>query len=383
MSYINENTIWKFPFCPQVHEALDWEGITKTYDWVSNMQGVPQDPIYHAEGDVFVHTRMVLEALMDLEAWQHLSDLGRNITFLACLLHDVAKPICTQIEDNGSITSPKHAKIGAMLARQLMYAEPHLFGDISFEVRELVCQLVRYHGLPLWFHEKENIAKTLIQASLHTPMDWLALVAEADVRGRICADQTKLLERVDFFRMYCYELDCYETPKIFPDNHTRFMYFQRGDIALDYPFFDETTFEVLLLSGLPGVGKDTFIQQNYPNWKVISLDDIRKELGITPTDNQGQVIQLGQERAKELLRKKTPFIWNATNLQKERRGKLIDLFATYKARTEIVYLEVPLQQLLIQNTQRAAVVPENVLMSMIKKWEVPTLDEAQNVVYTL
>jgi predicted kinase len=381
MKKIPKKIDWTFPFCPLPDESLDWEALVTTFDWIQAMQGVPQDPIFHAEGDVLVHTHMVLQALIDLEEWKNMDEKDRNITFLACLFHDVAKPICTQIESDGHISSPKHAKVGELIARQLMYKQPDSFGNIDFETREIVCQLVRYHGLPLWFQEKENIELALYKASLHTPMNLLALVAEADVRGRICDDQANLLERISFFRMYCQEADCYEQAKSFADDHTRFMYFQKGDISPEYPFFDETTFEVVLLSGLPGAGKDAYIQQHFEDWKVISLDAIREQMNIDAHQNQGQVIQAGQEKAKELLRKKTPFVWNATNLQKDRRKKLIDLFSTYKARTTIVYIESSFEKLLEQNQEREDIVKDKIILRMLKKLEIPTKDEAQKLVY--
>src|SRR5437879_1968992 len=49
--------------------------------------------------------------------------------------------------------------------------------------------------------------------------------AEADVRGRMCADGRKLLERIDLFRQFCAELDCFEQPRAFASAHSRFVYF--------------------------------------------------------------------------------------------------------------------------------------------------------------
>ena len=69
---------------------LDWTALDAGYPWVKAMHGCPQDPVYHAEGDVWVHTRMVCEALVDDPAWRALDELARRILFSATLLHDVA-----------------------------------------------------------------------------------------------------------------------------------------------------------------------------------------------------------------------------------------------------------------------------------------------------
>ena len=134
-----------------------------------------------------------------------------------------------------------------------------------------------------------------------------------------------------------------------------------------------------MMSGLPGSGKDHWIRENLPDWPMISLDEVRAELGIDPSDDQGKVLEEARRRAKEFLRAKTSFVWNATNLSGQLRGGLLDLFANYGARIRIVYIEVPACDLLTQNRQRDDTVPERVLEKMFARWEVPDLTEAHRV----
>ena len=56
---------------------------------------------------------------------------------------------------------------------------------------------------------------------------------------------------------------------------------------------------------------------------------IRDELGVSATDNQGQVIQAAHERAREYLRKGTDFVWNATNVTRLNRSKVLRLLRDY------------------------------------------------------
>lgn len=65
---------------------------------------------------------------------------------------------------------------------------------------------------------------------------------------------------------------------------------------------------------------------------MVSLDVIRKELKVKPTDNQGIVIQTAQEQAKKFLRARKEFAWNATNLTKDIRQRQISLFEGYGAK---------------------------------------------------
>ena len=131
------------------------------------------------------------------------------------------------------------------------------------------------------------------------------------------------------------------------------------------------------------MGKDHFARQCYPQHPVVSLDDIRREHRINPTDRsaQGWVAQQAKEQAKVLLRKKTNFIWNATSLNASLRASLISLFARYQAKVHIVYLEVPFKQWRQQNQQRQYVVPDHVMERMATKLELPTPDEAHQVSY--
>lgn len=71
---------------------------------------------------------------------------------------------------------------------------------------------------------------------------------------------------------------------------------------------------MILMCGLPGTGKDTWIGKNHPELPVVCMDDIRRQMGIKPTDNQGQVVQAAREQARVYLRAKQPFIWNATGI---------------------------------------------------------------------
>jgi putative nucleotidyltransferase with HDIG domain len=355
---------------------LDWVGLNR-FTWVQELKGVPQDPEYHAEGDVWIHTRMVLEALGKMEGWRKSGQSERGLLFWSALMHDIAKPLCTREDERGRIVSPKHAVRGAQMARQLMWEG--LPTVVPFEARERIAGLVRYHGLPLWFMEKEDPEKALVKASLGVSLERLARLAEADVRGRICRDQEELLERVELFRMQAKELGCYQQPYPFESDLARFTYFQKKGSPLSYVPYDDTRNEVILMCGLPGAGKDHWIRHQGPGWSVISLDEMRKESGIGPRDNQGRLLQAAKERAREYLRREEPFIWNATNLQRSRRKALVSLFTTYKARVRIVYVEAPFPQLFAQNQEREDSVPEAVLQRFIRRLEVPDLSEAHRV----
>jgi predicted kinase len=129
----------------------------------------------------------------------------------------------------------------------------------------------------------------------------------------------------------------------------------------NYAAFDDTRFDVVLMSGLPGAGKDYWIREYLPDWTVISLDELRQAMNISPKDDQGAVGERARAIAKDYMRAEKSFVWNATNLSRQLRSSLINLFSAYQARIRIVYLEVSWEELLRRNHSRAANVPEAVI----------------------
>lgn len=362
-----------------INDTINWDCLYKKFSWIQDMEDVPQDDIFHAEGDVATHTKMVLEELIALNSYQQLPKQKQAILVAAALLHDVEKRSTTLIEANGRITSKGHAKRGAFTARTILYLEH----ACPFIIKESISKLVQYHGLPLWFFDKKNPEKAVIQASLEVDTSLLAILAEADVRGRICPDQLEMLHRVDWFKDFCKEQQCFGKARKFGSNFGRYLYFHKDQVALTYTPYEANCFEVILLSGLPGVGKDTYIQKNYKDLPIVSIDALRRQHKVPPTNRKknGQMVQLAKEQAKAYLRQQQTFIWNATNITRMLRQQLIALFQAYGAKTKLIYLEVPAKQLFHQNQDRIHPVPPKVLNKMIHKLDTPMIWEAPEVEY--
>jgi len=200
---------------------LDWAGLDEAYDWVRALAGCPQTPQWHAEGDVWIHTRMVLEALVALPGWRALRDRERAIVFVAALLHDVAKPDCTRHEPDGRITSRGHSRRGAVQAREILWRM-----GVPFAMREHICALIQYHQVPFMLVERHDGERTAIEVSQRLRCDLLALVTEADARGRRCADQARLLDNIELYGELCRELGCWQEPWPFASAHARFRFFR-------------------------------------------------------------------------------------------------------------------------------------------------------------
>ncbi len=337
------------------------------------MEDVPQDPSHHGEGDVEVHTRMACEALASLPAWQARPAGERVRLFATVLLHDVAKPFTTQRSDDG-ITAHGHSRMGDLMVRRILWemGAPPAW-------REHVAALVRHHQIPFWTVEREDLQRIAFRVSLLARNDDLVLLATADILGRIAGDTSEVLSSIALYESYCAEQRCLSTPREFASDHARFMYFRTPGRDPDYAAYDDTRMTVTLMSGLPGVGKDTWISSHLPDVPRVSLDVLRASLGVKPTGDQGRVIDAAHKLARSYLRDGKSFVWNATNMSRQIREQTIGLAAAYKARIEVVSLEAAMSVIQARNAARTVPVPAAVIERLANKWEAPDPTEAHTV----
>ncbi|MEM9188243.1 MAG: AAA family ATPase [Myxococcota bacterium] len=352
--------------------TVDWRGLDERYEWIRAMRGVPQDPVWHAEGDVWIHSMLVCEALAASEGFRKLDKRRRRVCWLGALFHDIAKPYSTQ-EEEGRIRSRYHSPRGALDARRILFR-----AGLDRASREEVAGIVRHHQLPFHALGEESGERRTSAASMRCRIADLVLVAEADMRGRSCPDQSEKLEQLEMFSEFADELQCLNGPRPFPSDHTRFLYF-RGKRPPAPEAFDDSRSTVRLLSGLPGAGKSSWRRTNHPDLPVVCLDDLRRELDVDPTDNQGRVRQAAKERARTFLRTHQDFVWDATNLDADRRRKLVDLFVDYRARVQIVSVETSYPTLLRDNRARPSPVPDAAIEGMLRRWTAPDATEAHRV----
>lgn len=348
----------------------------ETQHWQVAMSECVQDAQWHSEGDVWTHTKMVCEQLVALDQWPSLSEHQQIVLIFTALFHDVAKPLTTQIDhDTGRVTSPKHAVKGEHVARCVLREL-----DCDLATREEIAHLVRYHGRPAFLTERDKPIHEVVRLSWLVENQLLYLFALADTRGRDTDSMTRPEENLEYWKLLSEEHHCYLKPYPFANDHARFLFLRKQDPDLMYIPYENYCCEVTMMSGLPGSGKDTWLKQNRDNdFPVVSLDDIRCELGVGPTDDQGRVVQLALERCREFLRAKTSFAFNATNILKQTRQRWIGLFDDYHARIELVYVEPPIKELLAQNKKRHDAVPEHVVKKLAAKIEPPTWSEGHSV----
>ncbi|MER6813700.1 AAA family ATPase [Spirillospora sp. NPDC000708] len=361
--------------CPAPpHWDVRWDDIREAFGWVREMAGVPQDAVFHGEGDVEVHTRMACEALAALPQWRARPEDERVRLFATVLMHDIAKPYCTRTEDDGRITARGHSRRGDLMVRRILW---EMGAPVAW--REHVAALIRHHQVPFWALERPDLQKIAFRVSLLARNDDLVLLASADILGRICPDTDELLDNVALYGEYCAEQRCLDAPRAFPSEHARFWYFRKDDRDPDYAAYDDTRCTVTVLSGLPGVGKDHWIAANRPDVPVVSLDRLRTEMGVSPAGDQHAVAAAAHELARGHLRAGRSFVWNATNVSRTQREQCTGLIAGYQGRVELVALEAPPAVLRDRNRGRAAPVPDAVIDRLVRRWETPDPTEGHRV----
>lgn len=365
---------------PADGRAPDFDACLEAFPALELAKTTPQGS-YHREGDVWTHTRMVVEELLALTDYQAATRTEQEILFLAALLHDVAKHSTTVVDPvTGQIGQPGHSRKGAIDARIALWDM-----GVPFDVREAICRLISVHQVPFFLMDGSRRGKSPefmvreLSWQLSTPL--LATLAEADMRGRICDDKQKVLDNIELFRELAREEGCYGQPRAFADAHTRVSYFRGADVHPDYSLFQEEGSKVIVMSGLPASGKNTWAAKHHPGLPVVSFDDAREELGLRHGKNEGKVSHFAVDRAKELLREKQPFVWNATNLGELARKKTLDLLFGYHAEVELVYLEKPRTELLRRNSKRDTSLSNKTLEGMLFRWDIPLPTEAHKVSY--
>ncbi len=140
------------------------------------LPGVRQDPEWHPEGDVWVHTLHCLDAFAAEKIGHPWEDL---VVGLAVLCHDLGKPETTTCED-GVIRSLGHEQRGVVATEQFL-GRMTSHRKLLVEVKPLVAEHMRPSTL---FKAKASDAAIRRLAARVGRIDRLVRVARADVLGR-------------------------------------------------------------------------------------------------------------------------------------------------------------------------------------------------------
>lgn len=156
-----------------VLNELSWIDV---FPEIAALRGVPQDPQWHPEGDVFQHTAHVLDFWgANLRTGEEVDDL---IVAVAAMCHDFGKPATTAWQDN-RWRAHGHEEAGLAPTQTLL----HRLGQVHL-ARE-VLPLVVNHLAPVSLHAHDASDRAVRRLSSRVSrLDLLARVSVADVGGR-------------------------------------------------------------------------------------------------------------------------------------------------------------------------------------------------------
>ena len=139
--------------------------------------GCEQDPQWHPEGDVWVHTCHCLDTFARHRIGDQWEDL---IVGLAVVCHDMGKPTTSYTDENGRIRSPRHDIEGVPFARSFLNRLTR-----QKKILEEVLPLVEQHMRPLALY-RDGAGDSAIRrlAARVKRVDRLTRVAFADKGGR-------------------------------------------------------------------------------------------------------------------------------------------------------------------------------------------------------
>ena len=166
--------------------GLEWlrklGALEKLFPEIQRLIGVPQDPEWHPEGDVFVHTKLAVDRARELI--EGLSYPRQVTVILAALAHDFGKPATTEFIE-GRWRSRGHEEAGVPPAESFLdRIRVHTLD--GYNVRAQVVALVREHLKPGEFYKKRDEVGegAFRRLARRCEPDLLYRVAKADSLGR-------------------------------------------------------------------------------------------------------------------------------------------------------------------------------------------------------
>jgi tRNA nucleotidyltransferase (CCA-adding enzyme) len=161
---------------------LELDVVSKLFPELETLVGCPQEPEWHPEGDVWVHTLQVVDQarvrIEDLERPQQIA------VMLGALCHDFGKPVTTAVID-GRIRSMDHEEQGVAPAT-LFLDRINVHSIDGYDVRRQVLGFVAHHLKPgAWYKVRDEVGDGAFRRlSQKVDLELLARLAKADCLGR-------------------------------------------------------------------------------------------------------------------------------------------------------------------------------------------------------
>ena len=175
------------------NDIINKEILSQVYPFTLlwDLINVEQSPVHHSEGNVWIHTMLVLD---EAALRRHLSEEPR-VFMWSTLLHDLGKATTTKIR-KGKITSYDHDTEGEKLAQRFLenFEEDSIFTS-------KVCKMVRWHMQTLFVVKELPFANIKLMLS-EVPLDEIALLSLCDRLGRGGMTKKKIEEEEENLKIF-------------------------------------------------------------------------------------------------------------------------------------------------------------------------------------
>jgi len=162
--------------------AMDLGVVSRLFPELHALAGCPQEPAWHPEGDVWVHTLQVVDQARALV--EGLPRPQQIAILLGAVCHDFGKPATTAVID-GRIRSMDHEEQG--VAPTMTFLDRmNVWSIDGYDVRRQVAGLVAHHLKPgSWFKVRDEVGDGAFRRlAQKVDLELLARLAKADCLGR-------------------------------------------------------------------------------------------------------------------------------------------------------------------------------------------------------
>lgn len=390
------------------YKSLDYfiNLLASYFPLLNNLKDAEQDNIWHSEGNVYIHTQMVLNSLYDIIYSENdLSISDKKILILSAIFHDIGKFLCNKEEIREGILrilSPNHEEKGANYISSIL-----INSDLNYFEILTIINIVKYHQVPKLIVIKNKLDKKYFyDLASKCPLNLMYYLCISDINGRICIDKQEQLDYLELFKIYAIEYSLFKQEEFnfmilefsnkLKEKSINFKIKSFEDLN-DYSIYHllneniyseeegiqkylnlQNNSKVIVLSGISGSSK-SYNSKFFPeDYNIINLDKIRTEICKSEDDQSKneEVVKIAHERLKDFLRKRQNVIFDATNLRKDFREKIYNLCDKYNSLVKLYFFHSSIEKSLMLQGNRTRKVSEEILKKQTKDLQFPSVYES-------
>lgn len=350
---------------------------------IERLKATQQNPRYHAEGNVYNHTLLVLEQFEKFKYELDLSAEEQEVLYWAAILHDIGKPVVTQWVKN-RWSARGHEKAGVPIARNFLHQRP----EISASQRQRILDLVRWHNLPLWWLLDQQPESAFKRLATRVDLKLLGYFSRFDMLGRICEDKLNILALIDNLNQHTipkiiYELErfpalqeAYQKASLQKKN-ALWSALRQEDMNLLSKLLDREplhpqrpTFHCVMAIGVGDAEQTAYLRAQYPAHVYYRLDAFFS--GEEEAQERKNKIREVKRFLSVYMHGRKPVVLDGTNLEETLRIELADHIRQSGGELHYLFFDRSLDGLLAEtedNNEKVRIEQAYQKLEMPHPWE--------------